>query len=29
MEIGTFKFVMIWKNDNGNWKISRVISYDH
>ena len=29
MEIGTFKFLMIWKNDNGNWKISRVISYDH
>ena len=28
LEIGTFKFVMIWKNDNGNWKISRVISYD-
>jgi hypothetical protein len=29
LEIGTFKFVMIWKNNNGNWKISRVISYDH
>ena len=29
LEIGTFKFVMIWKNDNGNWRISRVISYDH
>ena len=29
LEIGTFKFVMIWKNDNGSWKISRVISYDH
>lgn len=28
-EIGTFKFVMIWKNDNNQWKISRVISYDH
>jgi hypothetical protein len=28
-EIGTFKFLMIWKNDNGNWKISRVVSYDH
>jgi len=26
---GTFKFVHIWKNTNGNWKISRVISYDH
>ncbi len=29
LEIGTFKFLMIWKNDIGNWKISRVISYDH
>jgi len=29
LEIGTFKFLMIWKNDNGNWKVSRVISYDH
>jgi hypothetical protein len=26
---GTFKFVHIWKNVNGDWKISRVISYDH
>ena len=26
---GTFKFVHIWKNTNGHWKISRVISYDH
>lgn len=29
LEIGTFKFVMIWKNDNGSWKISRVISFGH
>ena len=29
LEIGTFKFLMIWKNENGNWKISRVVSYDH
>lgn len=28
-DCGTFKFVHIWKNDNGNWKISRVVSYDH
>jgi len=28
-EIGTFKFLMIWQNKNGQWKISRVISYDH
>jgi len=26
---GTFKFVHIWKNVNGDWKICRVISYDH
>ena len=26
---GTFKFVHIWKHVNGDWKISRVISYDH
>src|SRR5690606_21184723 len=26
---GIFKFVHIWKNVDGNWKISRVISYDH
>lgn len=29
LEVGTFKFLMIWKNEQGNWKISRVISYDH
>ncbi len=28
-ETGTFKFVMIWQNKDGQWKISRVISYDH
>lgn len=28
-EIGTFKFLMIWKKKEGQWKISRVISYDH
>ena len=28
-EIGTFKFVMLWKKVNNQWKISRVISYDH
>jgi len=26
---GTFKFVHVWKNENGQWKISRVISYGH
>jgi ketosteroid isomerase-like protein len=28
-ELGTFKFVMIWKKLNNQWKMSRVISYDH
>ncbi|MBO9154441.1 nuclear transport factor 2 family protein [Chitinophaga sp. GCM10012297] len=26
---GTFRFVHVWKNDNGEWKIARVISFDH
>lgn len=29
LEIGTFKFLMIWQKKDGQWKISRVISYDH
>ena len=28
-EIGTFKFLMIWRETDGQWQISRVISYDH
>lgn len=28
-EIGTFKFLMIWRKKDGEWQISRVISYDH
>lgn len=28
-EIGTFKFLMIWKKQDNQWKIARVISYDH
>ena len=28
-EIGTFKFLMIWNKKDGQWKISRVVSYDH
>jgi Domain of unknown function (DUF4440) len=28
-EIGTFKFLMIWRKKEGKWRISRVISYDH
>lgn len=26
---GTFRFVHVWKNENGVWKISRVVSFDH
>lgn len=28
-ECGTFKFVHVWQNKGGKWKISRVISYNH
>ena len=28
-DCGTFKFVHIWKKKDGQWKISRVASYDH
>jgi len=26
---GEAKFVMLWQNSNGVWKLTRVISYDH
>jgi len=26
---GEAKFVMLWQNQNGTWKLTRVISYDH
>jgi hypothetical protein len=26
---GTFRFVHIWKQENGKWKIARVVSFDH
>jgi ketosteroid isomerase-like protein len=26
---GTFRFVHVWKNENGRWKIARVVSFDH
>jgi hypothetical protein len=29
MDCGTFKFIHIWKKEDGKWKISRIISYDH
>ena len=28
-DCGTFKFVHIWQQKNGSWKITRVVSYDH
>jgi Domain of unknown function (DUF4440) len=28
-DCGTFKFVMIWQKKDGQWKISRVVSYGH
>lgn len=28
-ETGTFKFLMLWKQTDKGWKISRVFSYDH
>ncbi len=26
---GAAKFTMIWENDNGDWKLTRVLSYGH
>jgi len=28
-DCGTFKFLHIWKKENGQWKISRIVSYGH
>lgn len=28
-ECGIFKFVQIWQKKDGQWKITRVVSYDH
>jgi hypothetical protein len=28
-DCGTFKFVHIWKYQDGNWKITRIITYNH
>ena len=28
-DCGTFKNIMVWQLKNGQWKVTRVISYDH
>jgi hypothetical protein len=28
-DCGTFKFMHIWKKTGNEWKITRIISYDH
>lgn len=28
-DCGTFPFVMVWRQEDGGWKVSRVISYGH
>ena len=28
-DCGTFKFIHVWKKINGEWKITRVLSYNH
>ena len=28
-DCGTFKFLQIWQKKNGQWKVTRVASYDH
>jgi hypothetical protein len=27
--MGDAKFVTLWQNKNGEWKVTRVISYEH
>jgi ketosteroid isomerase-like protein len=29
LECATFKFVHIWENKNGQWKVAKIITYDH
>ena len=29
MDCGTFKFVHVWQQNNGQWKLARIISFDH
>lgn len=28
-DCGTFKFIHIWQRQNGRWKITKIITYDH
>jgi len=28
-DCGTFKFVQIWHYNNGDWKVTREVSYGH
>ena len=28
-DCGTFPFIIVWQNQGGDWKVSRVISYNH
>jgi hypothetical protein len=28
-EVGDARFIMLWQNKDGTWKVTRVISYDH
>ncbi len=29
LECATFKFVHIWENKSGQWKVAKIITYDH
>ena len=29
LECATFKFVHIWENKDGKWKVAKIITYDH
>ena len=29
LECATFKFVHIWENKDGQWKVAKIITYDH